>query len=202
MANVRSQKSNPLVLCQLLNELMDGRELIDAVGIGTAENEAVVDIAVDGADEGHGDAVGGGRRVAGLEAVEAALRRDAVLGEGFDEGVQECASWHVDRTLYDGDVVLFGIHIHLFEFVSSIAFFGGDEAGRHLYAGKTEGEVVLDVFLIEDAAAEDDGDLLLEFFFKFFDNGKDFFDFLLIAVALVLLHLFSGVAEMLSLIHI
>ena len=133
---------------------MDGRDLIDAIGIRTAEDKAVVYIAVDGADEGHGDAVGGGRRVAGLEAVEAALRRDAVLGEGFDEGVQECTAWHVDWALYDGDVALFGIHIHLFEFVSSIAFFGGDEAGRHLHAGKTEGEVVLDVFLIEDAAAE------------------------------------------------
>lgn len=130
---------------------MDGRDLIDAIGVRTAEDEAVVYIAVDGADEGHGDAVGGGRRVAGLEAVEAALRWDAVLGEGFDEGVQECAAWHVDRALYDGDVALFGIHIHLFEFVSGIAFFGSDETGRHLYAGETEGEVVFDVFLIEDA---------------------------------------------------
>ena len=133
---------------------MDSCDLIDAIGVRTAEDEAVVYIAVDSADEGHGDAVGGGRRVAGFEAVEAALRRDAVLGEGFDERVQECAAWHVDRALYDGDVALFGIHIHLFEFVSSIAFFGSDEAGRHLYAGETEGEVVLDVFLIEDAAAE------------------------------------------------
>ena len=64
---------------------MNGRDLIDAIGVRTAEDEAVVYIAVHGADEGHGDAVGG-RRVAGLEAVEAALRRDAVLGEGFDEG--------------------------------------------------------------------------------------------------------------------
>ena len=94
-----------LVLCQLLDELMDGCDLIDAIGVCTAEDEAVVYIAVDGADEGHGDAVGGGRRVAGLEAVEAALRWDAVLGEGFDEGVQECAAWHVDRALYDGDAV-------------------------------------------------------------------------------------------------
>ena len=133
---------------------MDGRDLIDAIGVRTAEDEAVVDITVDGADEGHGDAVGGGRRVAGFEAVEAALRRDAVLGEGFDERVQECAAWHVDRALYDGDVALFGIHIHLFEFVSSIAFFGSDEAGRHLHAGETEGEVVLDVFLIVDTTAE------------------------------------------------
>lgn len=46
MANFRSQKSNPLVLCQFLNELMDGCDLIDAVGIGTAENEAVVYIAL------------------------------------------------------------------------------------------------------------------------------------------------------------
>lgn len=67
------------------------------------------------------------------------------------------------RALHDGDVALFGIHIHLFEFVSGVAFFGGDETGRHLYAGETEREVVLDVFLIEDAAAEDDGDLLLNF---------------------------------------
>lgn len=175
---------------------MDGRDLIDAIGVRTAEDEAVVYIAVDGADEGHGDAVGGGRRVAGLEAVEAALRRDAVLGEGFDEGVQERATWHVDRALYDGDVALFGIHIHLFEFVSGVAFFGGDEAGRHLYAGEAEGEVVLDVFLIEDAAAEYDGDLLFEFFFEFFDDGKDFFDFLFIAVAFVFFDLFSRVAEM------
>ena len=133
---------------------MDGCDLIDAIGIRTAEDEAVVYIAVDGADEGHGDAVGGGRGVAGLEAVEAALRRDAVLGEGFDEGVQECAAWHVDWALHDGDVALFGIHIHLFEFVSGVAFFGGDETGRHLRAGKTEGEVVLDVFLIIDTTAE------------------------------------------------
>ena len=132
---------------------MDGRDLIDAVDIGAAENEAVVDITVNGADESHGDAVRGGRRVTGLEAVEAALRRDAVLGEGFDEGVQERAAWHVDRALYDGDVALFGIHIHLFEFVSGVTFFGGDEAGRHLHAGEAEGEVVLDVFLVEDAAA-------------------------------------------------
>lgn len=185
-----------LVRGQFLNEVMDGRDLIDAIGVRTAEDEAVVYITVDGADEGHGNAVGGGRRVAGLEAVEAALRRDAVLGEGFDERVQERAAWHVDRALYDGDVALFGIHIHLFEFVSGVAFFGSDEAGRHLYAGEAEGEVVLDVFLIEDATAEDDGDLLFEFFFKFFDNGKDFFDFLLIAVAFVFFHLFSGVAEM------
>ena len=41
-----------------------------------------------------------------------------------------------------------------FEGVSGIAFFGSDETGRHLYAGKTEGEVVLDVFLIVDSAAE------------------------------------------------
>ena len=53
---------------------MDGCDLIDAIGVRTAEDEAVVYIAVHGADEGHGDAVGGGRRVAGLEAVEAALR--------------------------------------------------------------------------------------------------------------------------------
>ena len=45
---------------------MDGRDLIDAIGVRTAEDETVVYIAVDGADEGHGDAVGGGRRVAGL----------------------------------------------------------------------------------------------------------------------------------------
>ena len=80
---------------------MDGRDLIDAIGVRTAEDEAMVYIAVDGADEGHGDAVGGGRRVAGLEAVEAALRRDAVLGEGFDEGVKV---WHstdkYHRTIY------------------------------------------------------------------------------------------------------
>ena len=85
--------------------------------------------------------------------MEAALRRDAVLGEGFDEGVQERAAWHVDRALYDGDVALFGIHIHLFEFISGVTFFDGDEAGRHLYAGEAEGEVVLDVFLIEDTTA-------------------------------------------------
>ena len=60
----------------------------------------------------------------------------------------------MDRALYDGDVALFGIHIHLFEFVSGVAFFGGDEAGRHLHAGETEGEVVLDVFLIVDTTAE------------------------------------------------
>ena len=132
---------------------MDGRDLIDAIGVRTAEDEAVVYITVDGADEGHGDAVGGGRRVAGLEAVEAAPWRDAVLGEGFDEGVQECTAWHMDWALDDGDVALFSIHIHLFEFVSGVAFFGGDEAGRHLYAGEAEGEVVLDVFLIEDTTA-------------------------------------------------
>ena len=86
--------------------------------------------------------------------MEAALWRDAVLGEGFDEGVQECAAWHVDRALHDGDIALFGIHIHLFEFVSGVAFFDGDETGRHLRAGKTEGEVVLDVFLIIDTTAE------------------------------------------------
>ena len=57
---------------------MDSRDLIDAIGVRTAEDEAVVYIAVDGSDESHGDAVGGGRGVAGLEAVEAALRRDAV----------------------------------------------------------------------------------------------------------------------------
>ena len=74
---------------------MDGRDLIDAIGVRTAEDEAVVDITVDGTDEGHGDAVGGGRRVAGLEAVEAALRWDAVLGEGFDEGVQELSLIHI-----------------------------------------------------------------------------------------------------------
>ena len=72
---------------------MDGRDLIDAIGVHTAENEAVVYIA------------------------------------------------------------LFRIHIHFFEGVSGVAFFGGDETGRHLYAGKTEGEVVLDVFLIVDATA-------------------------------------------------
>ena len=77
-----------------------------------------------------------------------------MLGEGFDEGVQECAAWHVDRALHDGDIALFGIHIHLFEFVSGVAFFDGDETGRHLRAGKTEGEVVLDVFLIIDTTAE------------------------------------------------
>lgn len=37
---------------------MDGRDLIDAVDIGAVENEAVVDITVNGADESHGDAVG------------------------------------------------------------------------------------------------------------------------------------------------
>ena len=133
---------------------MDGRDLIDAIGVGTAENETVVDITVDGMDESHGDAVGGGRRVAGLEAVEAALRRDTMCGEGSDEGVQERAAWHVHRALDDGDIALFRIHIHFFEGVSGIAFFGSDETGRHLYAGKTEGEVVLDVFLIVDSAAE------------------------------------------------
>lgn len=132
---------------------MDGRDLIDAIGIRTAEDEAVVYIAVDGADEGHGDAVRGGRRVAGLEAVEAALRRDAMCGEGFDEEVQERAAWHVHRTLDDGDIALFRIHVHFFEGVSGVAFFGSDETGRHLHAGKTEGEVVLDVFLIVDTAA-------------------------------------------------
>ena len=76
-----------LVLGEHLNEVMDSCDLIDAIGVRTAEDKAVVYIAVDGADEGHGDAVGGGRRVAGFEAVEAALRRDAVSGEGFDEGV-------------------------------------------------------------------------------------------------------------------
>lgn len=40
-----------LVLCQFLNELMDGRDLIDTIGIRTAEDEAVVYIAVHGADE-------------------------------------------------------------------------------------------------------------------------------------------------------
>ena len=58
------------------------------------------------------------------------------------------------RTLDDGDIALFRIHIHFFEGVSSVAFFGGDETGRHLYTGKTEGEVVFDVFLIVDTAAE------------------------------------------------
>ncbi len=72
---------------------MDGRDLIDAIGVRTAENEAVVDIA------------------------------------------------------------LFRIHIHFFEGVSGVAFFGGDETGRHLCAGKTEGVVVLDVFLIIDTTA-------------------------------------------------
>ena len=87
MSDVLVTSRQRLVLCQFLNEVMDGRDLIDAIGVRTAEDEAVVYIAVDGADEGHGDAVGGGRRVAGFEAVEAALRRDAVSGEGFDEGV-------------------------------------------------------------------------------------------------------------------
>ena len=38
---------------------MDSCDLIDAIGVRTAEDETVIDIAVDGADEGHGDAVGG-----------------------------------------------------------------------------------------------------------------------------------------------
>lgn len=155
----------------------------------------MIDVAFDGADEGLGDAVGGGGGVTGLQAVEAVRHGDALLAEGADKRIQERAAGHVHRALHDGDVVLLGVDVHLFEFIRGVTFFGGYEAGGHLHAGEAERKVVFDVFLIKDAAAKDHGNFLFELFFKFFYYGEDFFDFIFITIAFVLLHLLAGVAQ-------
>ena len=45
---------------------MDGGNFVNFPSVGAAEDEAVVYIAVNGTDEGLGDAVGGGPGVTGL----------------------------------------------------------------------------------------------------------------------------------------
>lgn len=156
---------------------MNRGDFIDFPCIGTAEDEAVVYISFDGADEGLGDAVGGGAGVTGLKAVEAVGYRHSSLLHGADKGVQKGSAGHVDRALHDGDVLFFGLYIHIFESFRCVALFGGYETGSHLHAGEAQGEVMLNILFIENAAAEDDGDFLMEFFFKFFDHVEDFPDF-------------------------
>ena len=150
---------------------MYGSDAINFPCIGTAENEAVIHITLYSSNECLRDAIGGSRGITGLQAVEAVRYRDSFLPESAYERIQKCTARHMNRTLDDGHIILFGIYIHLFEFIGSITFLGGYEAGSHLYTRETEGEVVLDILFIKHAAAEDDWDFLFEFFFKSFDDS-------------------------------
>lgn len=175
---------------------MYGLDLIDTPCVGAAEDEGIVHIAAGRADERHADAVLRRFRVAGLQAVEAGFRRDSFRGHSLDERIEQRAAHHVHRAVYEGDVLFFRLYVHFLKCLRGVAFPGRHEAGRHLHAGEAEREVVLNVFPVEDAAAEYDGDLALEFFFKGMDDGEDLEDLFFIAVIFVFRHLFAGVAQM------
>lgn len=170
--------------------------LIDFPCIGTAEDKTVVHISSDSADEGLGNAVGGGAGIAGLQAVEAVGYRNPSLADGTDKRIEQGAARHVDRTLHNGNIRGFCLDIHILEGLCCIAFFRSDETGGHLHAGQAQGQVVFDIFLIKNTAAEDNGDFLIEFFFKFLYHAKNFQNLLFIAVTLMHFYLFSGVAQM------
>ena len=78
--------------------------LIDFPCIGTAEDETVIHIASDSADEGLGNAVGGGAGIAGLQAVKAVGYRNPSLTDGTDKRIEQSAARHVDRTLHNGNI--------------------------------------------------------------------------------------------------
>lgn len=170
--------------------------LIDFPCIGTAEDKTVVHISSDSADEGLGNAVGGGAGIAGLQAVEAVGYRNPSLTDGTDKRIEQGAAGHVDRTLHNGNIRGFCLDIHILEGLCCIAFFRSDETGGHLHAGQAQGQVMLDIFFIKNTAAEDNGDFLIEFFFKFLYHAKNFQNLLFIAVTFMHFYLFSGVAQM------
>ena len=55
---------------------------------------------------------------------------------------------------------------------------------------------MLYILLIENPAAEDDGDFFIEFFFKFPDHVENFTDFFFIAIAFMHFDLFPGISQM------
>lgn len=166
------------ILGEFLNQIVNGCDFVDLPRISTGKYQTMIDISADGTDQCHGDAVGGSSRIAGLQAVEAVGDRNSVLAESFDKRIQQSASRHMDRTLNDGNIAFLCFDVHILKRIRSIAFLGSNKARSHLYAGKTQREVVFNVLLIENAAAENNGDFLVEFLFKFFDDIKNFLDFL------------------------
>ena len=102
----------------------------------------------------------------------------------------------MNRAVYQGNIFLAGIYIHLLKCICCIAFLCGYEPGGHLYAGKPQRKVVADVRLIEHTASENYRNFFLEFFFIGMDDLQDVTNLFLIAAITPHGHFLPGIPQM------
>lgn len=72
----------------------------------------------------------------------------------LQKAVPYCAAGHSHRAFHDGDIFFPGIQVRLFVTGIGVAFLGYNEAGRHLYPGTAQGEIVVNVLSVEHTSCK------------------------------------------------